>query len=105
METTDIIINNIYNNPSFPFLKINPNIFCKLLLIHTSKVPFYNHNGEIYTQIDGISVGSGLGPTFSNFCMSNLENKIFSDIKNYIFMYAVMISLFLQIILKKLKNY
>ena len=37
---------------------------------------------DIYTEIDGISVGSVLGPTFSNFYMSNLENKIFNDIKN-----------------------
>ena len=31
-ETIDIIINNIYNNPSLPPLKINSNILRKLLL-------------------------------------------------------------------------
>ena len=82
-ETIDIIINNIYNIPSFPILKINPNILHKLLLICTSKVPFYNHNGDryIYIKIYSISMGSVLGLTFSNFYVSNLENKIFNDLK------------------------
>ena len=26
----DIIMNNIYNKPILPILKINPNIYCKL---------------------------------------------------------------------------
>ena len=80
-ETIDIIINNIYNNPPLPIHKINPNILCKLSLICITKVPFYNHNGEIYTLIDGISMDSVLGPTFINVYVSNLENKIFNDIK------------------------
>ena len=51
----------------------------KLLLICATKVPFYDHNGEIYTQINGVFMSSVLGLTFSNFYMSNLENKIFND--------------------------
>ena len=78
-ESIDIIINNIYNNLFLPVLKINPNRLRKLLLICTTKVPFYNRNGEIYTQINGVSMSLVLGPTFSNFYMSNLENKIFND--------------------------
>ena len=31
-ETIDIIINNIYNNPSFPLLDINPNILHKCMI-------------------------------------------------------------------------
>ena len=47
--TIDIIINNICNNRSLPILQINPSILHKLLMICTTKVPFYNHNAEIYT--------------------------------------------------------
>ena len=48
----------------------------------TTKVPFYDQwDIHTHTQIDGISKGSVLGPTFSNIYMSNLENKIFIDIK------------------------
>ena len=39
-----INISNVYNNPSLPILKINPNILSKLLSICTTKVPFYDHN-------------------------------------------------------------
>ena len=80
-ETIDIIINNIYNNPSLPPLKINPNILRKLLLTCTTEVPFYDHLENIYVQTDGVSMGSVLGPIFSNFYMSDLENRIFNSIK------------------------
>ena len=43
---------------------------------------FYDHNNDIYTQIDGISMGSILSPTFSKFYLSNQENKIFNGINN-----------------------
>ena len=52
------------------------------------------------TTIDSISMSSVLGPTFSNFYMSNLENNIFNDIKNIFVHVLLMISLFQQIILK-----
>ena len=79
-ETVDIIINNIYN-PSLPPLKINPNILRKLLLTCTTEVPFHGHLVNIYVQTDGVSMGSVLGPIFSNFYMSDLENRIFNSIK------------------------
>ena len=62
-ETIDIIINNIYNDPSLPFLKINPNILQKIILTCTTEVPFYNHLSNIYTQekcIYGVSSGPDL---------------------------------------------
>ena len=80
-ETIDIIINNIYNNPCLPPLKINPNILRKLLLTCTTEVPFYDHLENIYVQTDGVSMGSVLGPIFSDFYMSDLENRIFNSIK------------------------
>ena len=80
----EIIINHIYNNPFLPILKINPNILHKLLICTT----FYNPNGEIYTQIDG------------NFYMSNLESKMFNDVKKNTYMSAILVSLFSLRILK-----
>ena len=80
-ETIDIIINNIYNNPSLSPLKINPNRFRKILLTCTTEVPFYDHLGNIYVQTDGVSLGSVLGLIFSNFYMYDLENKILNSIK------------------------
>ena len=79
-ETIDII-NNIYNNPSLLPFKINPNIFWEILLICTSEVPFPDHLGNIYIQTDGVFMGSILGPIFSNFHMSDFENRIFNSIR------------------------
>ena len=76
--TVYIII--IYNNPFLPSLKINLNILRKLLTC-TTEVPFYDLLGNIYVQTDEVSMGSVLGQIFSNFYMSDLENKIFNSIK------------------------
>ena len=80
-ETIDIIINNIYNNSSLPPLEINPNIHRKLILTCTTEVPFHDHLGNIYVQMDGVTMGSVLKPIFSNFYVSDHENKIFNNIK------------------------
>ena len=56
--------------------KINPNILWKLLLTCTTAVPFHDHLGNIYVRTDGVSMGSFLGPIFSNFYMSDLENRV-----------------------------
>ena len=47
--------------------------------VYTTEVPFYDHLGNI--QTDGVSMGSVLGLIFSNFYMSDLENRIFNSIK------------------------
>ena len=75
-ETIDIIIQNIYNHPVLPPLKIKPNILRKLLLACTTQVPFFDHVGNIWVQTDGVSMGSVLGPLFSDFYMAHLESKI-----------------------------
>ena len=49
-EIIDIIVNNIYNNSSFPPQKNNSNILRKILLTCTTEVPFYDHLGNIYIQ-------------------------------------------------------
>ena len=76
-----MIIDNIYNNPSLPPLKINPNILQKLLLACTTEVPFHDHLGNIYIQTDGVCMGFVLGPIFINFYMSDLENRSFNSIQ------------------------
>ena len=53
----------------------------KLLLTCTTEVPFHDHLGNIYIQTDGVSMRSVLGPIFSKFYMSDLENRIFNSIK------------------------
>ena len=98
-ETIDIIINYINNHPLFLPLKINPSILRKILLTCTTEILFYDHLGNIYTQ----TMGSVLGQIFSNFYLSNLENKIFNSIKKNLqyTLDMLMIYLFLLMILMK----
>ena len=49
----------------------------ELLTLGTTEVPFVDPNGNIYTQINGVSMGSALGPTFAEFYMAHIENNIF----------------------------
>ena len=79
-ETIEIILTNIYKHPELPPLKIKPYILRKLLLACTTQVPFYDHMGKLQIQIDGVSMGSVLGPLFAEFYMAHLENKTFNEI-------------------------
>ena len=49
----------------------------ELLMTCTMKTPFITPDGILYEQINGISMGTPLGPTFANFYMCHIENKIF----------------------------
>jgi len=78
-RTIDIIIDNVYGNPN----KQPPNIpaeeMRKLLTICTTKTPFSDASGNLYVQSEGCSMGSALGPTFSEFYMCHLENYVFDN--------------------------
>ncbi len=47
----------------------------KLLLDSCTKTPF-SINGELYKQIDGVAMGSPLGPTLANIIMTTFEEEI-----------------------------
>ena len=36
------------------------------------------YNGCLYRKVDGVTMGSPLGPTISNFCLAHLENELLS---------------------------
>ena len=52
----------------------------ELLLICTTESHFI-FNGCYYDQIDGVSMGSPLGPTFANFFIDSLESKIMTKLR------------------------
>lgn len=79
-QTIDIILNFVYSNKSIPPPPIKPPILKKLLHACTTKVPSYDHNGNIYTQTNGVSMGNPLGPCFANYYMSHVENTIFIQV-------------------------
>ena len=53
----------------------------ELLYLCTKGVPFM-FNDKMYTQVDGVMMGSPVGALFASLFMSQLENEIVSKLKN-----------------------
>ena len=62
-ETIDIVCNYVYQQHSPP--KYSKETLKKLLQITTGS--YFLHQGKLYCQIDGVTMGSPLGPTLANF--------------------------------------
>ena len=77
-ETIDIILRNVYNHPTLRAPDVPRQKLKELLLLCTTSVPFRNIDGQMFIQIDGMSMGSPLGPTFANYYMADLENHVLS---------------------------
>ena len=73
-ETTQIIANYLFDedNPNTP--PMEKHAFIMLMKLATQGM--FLHNGELFEQIDGVAMGSPLGPTLANFFLANLENKL-----------------------------
>ena len=71
----------VFENDAKPPPKIHRNVLKELLYLCTTKVPFKHINGKIYIQIDGVTMGSPLGPTFANYYMADLKNKVLNEKK------------------------
>ena len=80
--TIKIILNYAYNNPDIPPPTIPKDLMEQLLLVCTTETPFKHPNGDVYLQIDGVSMASPLGPLFANFYMADLENNILDKLNN-----------------------
>ena len=59
-------------------LKIQKDVFRNLLTVAT-KESFFMFNNKFYKQIDGVAMGSPLGPALANIFMCNFENKWLKD--------------------------
>ena len=70
MITDYLYYKNNANKP--PFTKL---VFKNMLKLATGG--FFMYNGKLYTQIDGVTMGSPLGPTLANFFLAHLESKLF----------------------------
>ena len=78
-DTIKIILDNVYNHANLPPLKIPRNTLEALLRACTTEAPFRSPDGMLYRQINGVSMGSPLGPTFADFYMCQLENKVLEN--------------------------
>ena len=87
-STIDIIIKHAYIHPSIPPPQISQNLLRQFLYLCTKVLPFRSPNGKMYMQINGVAMGSPLGPLFTKFYMADLENNVFSDSVNKPHIYA-----------------
>ena len=74
-ETINLITDYLYdknNGNKPPFTKL---VFKNMLKLATGG--FFMYNGKLYTQVDGVTMGSPLGPTLANFFLAHLESKLF----------------------------
>ena len=74
-ETIDIIMDKMYHQDGISPPKVKEKHMRELLEMCTMETPFYAPNGQLYQQIDGVSMGSPLGPMFANFYMSEIEER------------------------------
>ena len=76
-ETIGMICNKVYRDASSPTLPIPEDALRSLLRLCTMKAPFITYRGEMYTQIDGVAMGSPLGVLFADFYMGVIEERVF----------------------------
>lgn len=70
----DLAFKNEKKNGKILFHGLRRNDLKKFLVICTQQSHF-QFNGEFYDQIDGVAMGSPLGPLFANVFMTNFEKK------------------------------
>ena len=86
-ETIDICVDNLRSDNENP-----PNIpkhdFRNLLNIAT-KESFFMFNNKYYKQVDGVAMGSPLGPALANIFMCSFESKWLRDCPNDSNLYSI----------------
>ena len=73
-ETINLIADYVYAETNDSIPPFTQDIFIKLMNLATKGLFLYKE--VLYQQIDGVTMGSPLGPTLANFFMANLENKL-----------------------------
>ena len=77
--TINLITNCIYDSASHP--RFSRTVFKNMMKIATQG--YFIFNDILYQQIDGVIMGSPLGPTMANFFLADMEKKWMSDVNDY----------------------
>ena len=75
-ETITIITDIIFKDTDV-FNGFNKQKFTKLLCLAVQDNAFM-FNNKLFKQVDGVAMGSPLGPLFANFFLGYLEDKYFT---------------------------
>ena len=87
-ETIQIFLDKLYALPNPPKL---PRAVLKNLLVFATKRSHFVFDGQYYDQVDGVAMGSPLGPVLANIFMCHFEEKWImhsSDCPNVWFRYV-----------------
>ena len=79
-QTIEIILRKVYDEKKID-TKIKREDMKRLLLLCTQGVAF-NFNRDLYTQVEGVMMGSPLGALFANIFMAELENDIVPQLRH-----------------------
>ena len=77
-ETINILLDKLFDNDTALFHGFNKDSFKKLLEIAVQDTHFL-FNDKVFKQIDGVSMGSPLGPIMANAFMCSFEEKMLED--------------------------
>jgi hypothetical protein len=80
LETIELILDLAFTDGTTIFNNLTRDELKKLLIVCTQESHF-QFNGDYYDQIDGVSMGSPLGPLFANVFMSDFERKHMNRLK------------------------
>ena len=78
-ETIDILVEKIFKDKKSTFHGLKYFQFRDLVKIATQQSHF-QFLGKFYDQIDGVAMGSPLGPTLANVFMNHLEEKFVDQV-------------------------
>ena len=76
LETIDLITGTLFRTDTDTFYDMDKQTFTTILNLATLDSYFF-FNNTIYKQVDGVAMGSPLGPTLANIFMVALEKTIF----------------------------
>ena len=74
-ETIDIALDSLYRDPQIQRPSQPEELLRKMLLKATTDVEF-SFDGNMYKQVDGVAMGSSLGPTLANIFVGFQESRI-----------------------------
>ena len=70
-ETIKLVAEKVFSSSSTNVPPFSKKTFIKLLTFATSGMFLYNNS--LYKQVDGVAMGSPLGPSLANFFLGHLE--------------------------------
>ena len=79
-ETIEILLKLAYPRATLYFQGFTK-VELRRLLVVCTKESHFQFNGKFYDQVDGVNMGSPLGPLFANAFMCDFEKKSMTKLK------------------------